>query len=481
MNFFETEGRVCLIMSVENTHYGSCAIERLLADCKSIYFIGIGGINMSSLADVTRRQGMTVGGSDRACTAITARLEKNGIKINYSHERENAEGYDAFVYTVAISADNPEYMYALQAGKPCISRADYLGYIMTKYARRVGVSGMHGKSTCTSMCAQILIDGDHSPTVLSGAELPCMGGAYTVGDSDSFVFEACEYMDSFLDFNPNIAVILNIEMDHVDYFKSMEQIRTSFKKYASLVGKDGYVIYNADDREVCRALEGTEGHALTFGIENDATLMAKNIECVRGRYEFDAIYDGEILCHIKLGVSGYHNIYNALAATLACTLCAASEQDIVRGLESFCGACRRMEYKGCTDGVDIYDDYAHHPTEIKATLHGARGLTDGKLFCVYQPHTYSRTAALFDEFAASFGDCDRVIFVDIYAAREKNTFGVSSAGLAEAVGDRAAYADSFEAAAQMIKRQARNGDVAIIMGAGDVYKVFPYFSFEKEK
>ncbi len=463
-------------MSVVNTHFGAAAIDDMLGNCKSIYFIGIGGINMSSLAHITKRLGYAVGGSDRTETALTERLADEGIDVFYEHSRVHAEKYDAFVYTVAISSDNPEYVYAHSVGKPCISRADYLGYIMTKYDIRVGIAGMHGKSTCTSMCAQILIDGALSPTVLSGAELPVMHGAYTVGTSDRFVFEACEYMDSFLDFNPTVAVILNIEMDHVDYFKSMEQIRTSFAKYASLVGEDGYVIYNADDEQAVCALEGAEARCLTFGIENHATLMAKNIKCVRGRYEFDAVMGEAVLCRISLGVTGYHNIYNALAAMLACTLCGADEEDIARGLANFKGACRRMEYKGSSSGVDIYDDYAHHPTEIAATLHGARGLTDGKLFCVYQPHTYSRTAALFEDFVNSFFECDRVIFADIYAARETNTFGVSSEGLVCAVGDKAVYADSFERAADIIKQEAKEGDVAIIMGAGDVYKVFSYFS-----
>ncbi len=436
---------------------------------------------MSSLAHITKGLGYAVGGSDRTRTALTERIAREGIDVFYTHSREHAESYDAFVYTVAISSDNPEYVYAREAGKPCISRADYLGYIMTKYDCRVGVSGMHGKSTCTSMCAEILIDGEYSPTVLSGAELPRMNGAYAVGTSDIFVFEACEYMDSFLDFNPTVAVILNIEMDHVDYFCSMEQIRESFAKYASLAGSEGYVVYNADDAEVVRALEDTCAQRLSFGIENDATLSAKNIKCVRGRYEFDAMQGDTLLCHIALGVTGYHNIYNALAATLACTLCGASEEDIVRGLANFHGACRRMEYKGSAGGVELYDDYAHHPTEIAATLRGARGLTDGKLFCVYQPHTYSRTAALFDDFANAFSDCDRVIFTDIYAARETNTLDVSSEALAHAIGEKAAYADSLEAAANMLGSEANDGDVAVIMGAGDIYKVFSYFSFEKEK
>ncbi|MBE6577956.1 MAG: UDP-N-acetylmuramate--L-alanine ligase [Ruminococcaceae bacterium] len=465
-------------MSIENTHFGPLVISEYMEKCKSVYFIGIGGINMSSLAHLTHDMGYRTGGSDRTATDLTRRLEGEGISVFYCHDEKNAHSYDVFVYTVAISEDNPEYVFAKSMGKPCISRADYLGYIMTKYKRRVGVSGMHGKSTCTSMCAEILIAADSDPTVLSGAELPAMNGAYTVGKSDNFVFEACEYMDSFLDFNPNIAVILNIEMDHVDYFHSMEQIRSSFARYASLTGKDGYAVYNADDENVALALEKYEGNRISFGIKSDASIMAKNITETRGRYGFDVVYMGEQLCHVQLMVSGYHNIYNALAAAGACLLCGMTPNDVKKGLESFCGACRRMEYKGSLGGADVYDDYGHHPTEIAATLSGAKRLAEKRLFCVYQPHTYSRTAALIDEFAACFGMADRVIFVDIYAAREVNTFGVSSEGLAQLVGDKAVYAKSFEDAARMLRRELREGDVAIVMGAGDVYKTFEYMEFD---
>ncbi len=467
-------------MSVNNTHYGAVAIKAMLSDCKSIYFIGIGGINMSSLAHITHRQGYKVGGSDRVRTALTERLEGEGISISYEHSEATAREYDAFVYTVAISQDNPEYVHAIRTGKPCISRADYLGYIMTKYKTRVGISGMHGKSTCTSMCAQILIGGGHSPTVLSGAELEIMGGAYTVGESESFVFEACEYMDSFLDFNPTAAVVLNIEMDHVDYFKSMEQIRRSYASYASIVGENGYVVFNADDGEVCSAMADVNAQKISFGIRSCADITAENISEVGGHFEFDIIYMGNFLCHTSLGVSGYHNVYNALASAAACLLCGATGKGISDGLAAFCGAARRMEYKGSIGGVRIYDDYAHHPTEISATLGGAKKMTDGKLWCVYQPHTYSRTAALLEDFAAAFGECDEVVFVDIYAARETNTYGVSSALLAKKAGEHARYAGSFEAAAEIIKQEAKDGDIAIIMGAGDVYKTFSYFEFDKK-
>ena len=450
-----------------------------LANKSGVYFIGVGGINMSSLAQITHENGYRTGGSDRVCTALTEKIAASGIKVNYNHNAENVESYDAVVYTVAISEDNPEYVRAGELGLPRISRADYLGYIMTGYTRRIGVSGMHGKSTCTSMCAEMLLHNRKEPTVLSGAELKSVGSAYYIGGREDFVFEACEYMDSFLDFNPNIAVVLNIEMDHVDYFKSMEQIRRSFAQYASLVGKDGYAVYNADDAEVVSALEGFEGERLSFGINQAAALRAVNITEDCGRYSFDILLYQKHFCHVDLRVSGYHNIYNALAATGACVLCGISAEDIARGLGGFCGACRRMEYKGSVNGAHVYDDYGHHPTEISATLRGAKGLAGNRLWCVYQPHTYSRTAALLDGFLGAFEDCDRVIFADIYAAREKNTYGISSELLASRLGEKGAYADSFESAANMLSSELRAGDVAVVMGAGDVYKVFDYLNFDE--
>ncbi len=466
-------------MSVENTRFGAAAIADMLKRCKSVYFIGIGGINMSSLAHITYRRGFSVGGSDRTPSKLTQTLEKVGITVNYSHEEQNVYGYDAFVYTVAISEDNPEYAYAKRAGKPCISRADYLGYIMMGYKTRIGISGMHGKSSCTSMCAEIMLGCGSSPTVLSGAELASMGGAYCLGESRNFVFEACEYMDSFLHFNPTVAVVLNIEMDHVDYFKSMEQIKESFASFASITGVNGYAVYNADDKNVIEALSCYKGHRISFGIDNkDSHLRAENITEKNGRYSFDVISDGKQLIRIDLGVSGYHNIYNALAATAACLLGGIPIEDIADGLSSFRGACRRMEYKGNVNGGCVFDDYGHHPTEISATLNGARAMTDSKLICVYQPHTYSRTAALFDEFVNAFESCERVIFVDIYAARETNSFGVSSEGLARAVGERALYAESFEAAAKMLTEEMSEGDIGVVMGAGDIWKVFECLTFD---
>ncbi len=462
-----------MLMSVPNTHLGAKKISELLKDAHSIYFIGVGGINMSSLALIAKKRGFSVAGSDRAESELTQRLRQSGISVNKTHARENIAGFDAVVYTVAISPDNEEYTEAQALGLPCISRADFMGYLMMSYKRRIGVSGMHGKSTCTSMLATAFMLGERSPTVLSGAELSLMNGAYTIGEGDDFIFEACEYMDSFLDFNPTLAVILNIEMDHVDYFHSIEQIRGSFAAYADITGVDGYAVANADDKNVAVALSGYKGNLVTFGIENkNADYRAVDISSKRGKYSFDVIKKGERICRISLSVTGYHNIYNALATVAAGDICGLSKERIESGLSAFCGAKRRMEYKGEYMGAELYEDYGHHPSEVKTTLDGARGIAEGRLICVFQPHTYSRTKALFDDFASAFDAADKVLVSDIYAAREINDGSVSSKMLADAIGERGIYAGNIESTAKALKAELCEGDVAIIMGAGDIYKVF---------
>lgn len=469
-------------MSVANTHFGAKAIALMLQNCKSVFFVGIGGINMSSLAHVSHVGGFRVGGSDRVRSALTERLEREGIEISYSHDERNFEGYDALVYTVAIGDDNPEYRRAKREGKPCMSRADYMGYLMTEYVKRIGISGMHGKSTCTSMCAMVFMAADADPTVLSGAELREMGGAYRVSErsKEHFIFEACEYMDSFLDFNPNIAVVLNIEMDHVDYFKSMEHIRSSYSAFANIVGDGGDVVANADDAEVREALKKVGARLTLFGIESeDARIKAENITESEGRYSFDITDRGEKLCRVCLSVSGRHNIYNALAAASAAILCGIGAEHIKSGLEAFGGAARRMEYKGTQNLAKVFDDYAHHPTEIRATLSGARGMVGegGRLYCVFQSHTYSRTAALLEEFQSALSLADKVVVCDIYAAREQNIYGITPEIFAGGIeGARACH--GFCEPAQILKDELREGDVAIVMGAGDVFKTFGYLDLK---
>lgn len=452
----------------------------MLKGCRSIFFIGIGGINMSSLAHISHLRGYRVGGSDRERTALTQRLAAGGIEVFYGHSAKNVEDYDAVVYTVAISPDNPEYVRAHERGIPCISRADYLGYLMLGYGNRIGISGMHGKSTCTSMCATVFMAGDADPTVLSGAELAAMGGAYRIGRSENFIFEACEYMDSFLDFNPSTAIILNIEMDHVDYFKSMEQIYTSYSRFASITGEDGTVIANADDANVERALGTYRGRIVTFGVlSGNADYVAINIRYPEGFAEFDVMCRGEFLGHVKLSVTGEHNVYNALAAFAAGHLSGLEPEKIARGLLEFRGAKRRMEYKGKVRGALVFDDYGHHPTEAATTLAGVAKRGADRLFCVFQPHTYSRTYALMNDFAESFDAVDRVFVADIYPARETDDLGISGKTLAIRIGEKAEYVSGFENIARELNATLTEGDILVVMGAGDIYKLFDYLEFDR--
>lgn len=467
-------------MATPNTHYGAENIQMMLENCNSIYFIGIGGINMSSLAHISRLRGYRVGGSDREKTNLTERLKAEGIEIYYGHEAENVESYDAVVYTVAISPENPEYVCAQERGIPCISRADYLGYLMLGYENRVGVSGMHGKSTCTSMCATVFMEADGDPTVLSGAELDAMGGAYRIGHSENFIFEACEYMDSFLDFNPSMAIILNIELDHVDYFANIEQVCDSYTKFAAITGQSGRVIANIDNEYIPQVLEGYKGEVVSFGVmTKSADYTAINIRYPRGCAEFDVMYKGEFVAHVKLSVTGEHNIYNALAAFAAGHISGLDPEKIVRGLYKFGGAKRRMEFKGTINGALVYDDYGHHPTEVATTLDGVKKREDiERLFCVFQPHTYTRTYALMDDFAKSFDSVEQVYIADIYPARETDNLGISGKTLAIRIGDKAEYISGFENLANEINSVLKEGDVLVVMGAGDIYKLFDHLNFD---
>ena len=466
-------------MSVSNTHFGANRIGELLKECKSIFFCGIGGINVSSLAHISLVNGMRVGGSDRTPSALTKRLEEEGIKVFYSHRAENVENYDAFVYTVAIGEDNPEYVRAIERNIPVISRADYMGYLMTGYEKRIGVSGMHGKSTATSMCASLLMGANTDPTVLSGAVLDAMGGAYRIGSKEQFLFEACEYMDSFLDFNPNIAVILNVELDHVDYFEDMAHVKRSYRSFADIALKNGgCVVANGDDKNVLDTLCGAD-NVIYFGIENkNAVVRAENIIESNGRYSFDLYFKGENICRIELSVSGYHNVYNALATAGVGLLCGISPKLIASGIASFTGASRRMELKGFVNGARVYDEYGHHPTEVATTLDGVKKmLGEGRLFCVFQSHKYSRTTALFDDFISALEVADRVIVADIYAARETDTMGITPELMADKIkGGIACH--GFENIAKMLQNELGEGDIAVVMGAGDIWHVFEHLKFD---
>lgn len=445
-------------------------ISEVLENAHRIFFVGIGGISMSSIAFVFHSKGYDVAGSDRAQSNMTRKLQASGIQVYHGHDAQNVLGADAVIYTGAVNAQNPEIAEAQRLGIPLIYRADALGYMMKKYNTRIGVSGSHGKSTCTAMISHVLIASGKDPTVMCGAETAEMGGAYRVGREGSFVFEACEYKDSFLGFFPNIAVILNIDLDHTDYFVGgLEQIKDSFRKYAAIsLACGGKVVSNADDENTESALCGIE--KVTYGITSDACFKAVNISYESGYAEFDIFKNGEAFCHVHLSVPGEHNIYNALAAAASCDLAGVSAEDIAAYISDFEGLSRRFEKKGSVNGAQVYIDYAHHPKEIKAAVFAARKLCIGKLVCVFEPHTYSRTHSLFDEFASSFGEADRVIFTDIYAARETNIYGVSSESLAKAT-PHGEYASSYADAADMVRKEASADDLVIILGAGTVNEI----------
>ncbi|MBQ3591733.1 MAG: UDP-N-acetylmuramate--L-alanine ligase, partial [Clostridia bacterium] len=363
-------------MALPNTHMGPEAIGALLDGKKNLFFDGIGGISMNSLAHISALRGHHVSGYDRSPSPITRRLEQAGITVYYEEDAVHMQGCDALIYTVAMGGDNPEYRYAGVHGIPRISRADYLGYIMSGYRERIGISGTHGKSTTTGMVARILSYAGTDPTVFNGAEMKETGTVDRIGGDAYFAFEACEYMDSFLDFCPTIAIVLNIELDHVDYFPSLAAIKKSFTAFMNKTGKDGCAIVNANDPDCLEAAQGYTGRLITFGNRNPlADYWSANITTERGRASFDVMKGTEKLAAVHLQIPGKHNISDALAAFAACHICGIDPAVIAEGLGAYEGICRRMDLLGqSAAGADVYADYAHHPTEIEATLSGAAAM-----------------------------------------------------------------------------------------------------------
>ena len=444
-----------------------------------IYFIGICGVSMSSLAQISKKSGYEVAGSDKNFNKMTETLVKNGINVFNSHEPENIIGYDLIVYSSAISYDNPELINAEKLNIPCVKRSVFLGMLMNdeRYSTRIGVAGTHGKSTVTAMISDIYLKSGLDPMIINGAEMPELNGAYHIGGGSDFIFEACEYTDSFLDFFPTTAVVLNIDMDHPDYFHSLDQIIDSFKKY---ITKADMAIVNYDDENIKKLFCNYKykGKMITYGIYgNDLNYKAENITYNRGFVNFDVIRNSNMLCNIELNVFGLHNVYNSLASIAAAYENGIDLPGIIEGISAYRGIKRRFEYKGSFNGAYIYEDYAHHPAAVAATLESIKKLDFNKIYCVFQPHTYSRTAGLFNDFVKSFGVADKIILLDIYAAREDNTFGVTSGQLKYAlinIGKDAEYCEDFKTAAEYIKNTVSNGDIVILMGAGDVNKIGEY-------
>jgi UDP-N-acetylmuramate--alanine ligase len=441
-----------------------------------IHMIGIGGISMSGIAKILVNMGYKVKGSDATLSHITESLEDYGIEVIEGHSSENVEGSSIIVYSAAIKQDNPELVRAKELGIPTIERADFLGEITKQYSKTIAISGTHGKTTTTSMTSPCFIANNLDPTIQVGAQLRQLdNNNYRVGNSKYFVVEACEYFESFLKFHPKIAVVLNIEEDHLDYYKNFENIKSSFKKFVELVPKDGYVIINGDDVDCIDIIKDVKGKAITFGINNEfCSWIAKDIKVNdNGCYSFTAVSENENI-KIDLSIPGYHNIYNALA-TIAISASQSLDFEIVKKvLFEYTGASRRFEYVGMINGAKIYDDYAHHPTEIKATINAVKNIKHDKLWVVFQPHTYSRTISLFEEFSTAFVEADNLILTDIYAAREKDTGEVSSEALALSINEysnNCTYISKFKDIISYLKENVKENDIVLTLGAGSVTEI----------
>lgn len=441
-----------------------------------IYFIGIGGISMSGLAEILASRGHQVSGTDVKETAVTKHLQSLGIHINFEHRAENiTDDITLVVYTAAIHDDNPELRAAHEKGIRIMDRAHLLGQIMDEYHDSVAVSGTHGKTTTTSMVSEILLAAEKDPTITVGGILPTIGSNLRIGNSPYFVAEACEYFDSFLQFNPFIAIILNVESDHLDYFKTLENIRRSFHAFAQRVPDKGLLVISEKIDHVEELTDGLTCHVETFGLSEKANWRAENIvHEADGRNSFDVYHNGEFFTTIHLHIPGEHNITNALAAIGASAFLGAAPEDCVKGLHHYTGTERRFQLKGKKDGITVIDDYAHHPTEIKAALAAAQNVQHNTTWCVFQPHTFSRTRFLFDEFGEAFGDADEIIIADIFAARETDDGTVSAAQLADRIaqtGKSARYVGDFAAIEAYLHEHCKSGDLLMTVGAGDVYKI----------
>ncbi|MFR8316691.1 MAG: UDP-N-acetylmuramate--L-alanine ligase [Catenibacillus sp.] len=441
-----------------------------------VHFMGIGGISMSGLAEILINRGFVITGSDNHESAITRHLESQGVKIHYGQCTQNIDSsIQLVVYTAAIHPDNPEFIAAQTYHIPMMDRAELLGQIMRHYANSIAVAGTHGKTTTTSMISHILLQADCDPTISVGGILKAIHGNIRIGHSQNFITEACEYTNSFLKFNPKIEVILNIEEDHLDFFKDIDDIRHSFREFARRLPDDGVLIINGAIEHGTYITDGLPCRIVTFGLEPENDFCAQNITFNEfGFGSFDLIMYGEKITRIQLSVTGLHNVINALSAIACAIQLNISMDDIRRGLLNYEGTDRRFEYKGQFDGVTVIDDYAHHPTEIQATLTAAHNYPHKEIWCVFQPHTFTRTKAFLQEFAQSLALADKIVLADIYPARETDPGDIHSKDivrLLQAKGKEVWYFPSFVQIEQFLRQNCSHGDLLITMGAGDVVNI----------
>ncbi len=438
-------------------------IDQYIRPGMHAHLVGIGGVSMRPLGLVLKGMGLTVTGSDMNSSVSTDELIAQGIRVDIGHRAENIEGADCVIRTAAVHNDNPEIGGARAAGIPVFERAEAWGVIMKAYQNAICVSGTHGKTTTTSMVAHILMAAQLDPTVMIGGYLPLLRAGHRVGNGDTILLESCEYCDSFLNFFPSLAVILNIEADHLDYFKDLQDVEKSFRKFAQL--SSGKVLANGDDRNTVDTLSGM--NYVSFGLGEGNRVRAVNIS--QDWRNFDILCDGEKYCSVSLSVYGKHNTYNALAAAGTAWLMGIDPAAVEAGLSGFRGAGRRMEFKGTYREADVYDDYAHHPGELAATIDAVKAMGYKRIVFAFQPHTYTRTKALFDDFVTQLKRVDVVVLAEIYAARERNTVGISSRDLLKQI-PGGYYCATLPEVTMTLKMLAKPGDVIITVGAGDIYR-----------
>lgn len=439
-----------------------------------IHLIGIGGISMSAIAEILLKHGYRVSGSDIKDSRLLEKLRNNGAEIYIGHNESNIKGQDLIVYSAAIKEHNPERQEALRQKIPQMDRAEMLGQIMKKYKKAIAVAGCHGKTTTTSLVSLILQKSNFDPTILVGGELDEIGGNIRIGESEHFITEACEYVESFLKFHPFIGIILNIDEDHLDYFKDIHHIKNAFKRFAHLIPKEGFLIACNDDNHIRDLYHEIDCNVVTYGINYPSDFTANNINfSEEGFPSFDVLYKQENIGSFQLSIPGLHNVYNSLAAIATSYILGVPTDQIIENIKVYHGIHRRFELLGSTKGARVIDDYAHHPAEIKATLEAAQKYPHRKIWCVFQPHTYTRTIALLNDFLEAFRLADHVIITDIYAAREPDEGKIHSKTLAEQIKgvEDVRYMKDFDAIADFIYQEIQPQDLVITMGAGDVHKI----------
>lgn len=439
------------------------SIDNYLKPGAHVHLVGIGGVSMRPLGLVLKEMGMVVSGSDMNSSVSTDELIAQGIHVCIGHAAENIAGAVCIIRTAAAHNDNPEIAAARAAGIPVFERAQAWGYIMKAYKNAICISGTHGKTTATSMMTHILMEADADPTVMIGGYLPLLHAGHRVGKGDTIVLESCEYCDSFLNFFPTIAVVLNVEADHLDYFKDLEDIQDSFREFAGLATHG--VIANGDDPHTRQAMEGID--CITFGLNAGNRITAANM--ASDWRHFDVVIDGAFFCHLDMGVLGRHNALNALAIAGAAWMMGIPGETVSAGIRSFHGAGRRMEYKGSFNGAQVYDDYAHHPDELAATIDAVRSMGEHRLVLAFQPHTYTRTKALFDDFVRELCKADVVVLAEIYAARERNAIGISSADLAKKI-PNSVFCETLPEVTEWLREHIEPNDIVLTVGAGDIFR-----------